>query len=206
MTELIKCILVGETNVGKTSIVKRFQGKTVKPGDTLPTMALETNETMNLQAANGNTVALSIWDTAGQEHYRALMPTYFHNANVVLYVCSIDNKQSIEKITDWYHLAQQSTDETCASIIVANKSDLGFAEGVTIDDIRKVQFSINALEIFETSALNGQNINDLFSFIINTESITRNKEYMCQLSLKEKEAFAENQEQDQNNNSCCNIQ
>lgn len=185
MSEMIKVCLVGDMSVGKTSIVKHFLGDPTAYKSAQPTVAVEANPTVDVQTTDGRLVSLSIWDTAGQEKYRTLIPMFFRNANVCIIVSSYDNKASFESVGEWQNAIFQKC-TTCKLIFVANKCDLAPVEGITDEYISDIGRSIAALDIFKTSAITGEGIKDLFQFIADSKDIETDQTYLVGLDTEEK--------------------
>ena len=117
-----KVILIGDTSVGKTSIVvqihKGIFDPNVEPtvGAGYVTVPIETN--------NGKKVDLNIWDTAGQEKFRAIVPSYIRDTTSAIIVCSTDSKESCVHLSTWYDLLRDNSEITPQIYIVLNKIDL----------------------------------------------------------------------------------
>jgi small GTP-binding protein len=111
----------------------------------------------------GRTVDLAIWDTAGQEVFRALAPQYFRDASMAIIVFSVTEQESLDGAEYWIKSVQDST-PTALLILAGNKVD---ATPRVIDFDRANEFA-EAREIpyVETSALTGQAVGTLFELIV----------------------------------------
>lgn len=113
--ERIKCCVIGDAGVGKTSLIHAFMDKPVEQLQS--TMGIDFfSKTMYIQEKN---VRLSIWDTAGAEQYHSLMHSYVRDAQIILIVYDISTKQSILK---WLQIAAQYAPTVLG--IIGNKDDL----------------------------------------------------------------------------------
>ena len=83
MTESIKIVLLGETAVGKTSIIQRFITDSFNSNCISSLSAQFNSKTMEI---NGETLKIDIWDTAGQEKYRSLARIFYKDAKVIVFV------------------------------------------------------------------------------------------------------------------------
>ena len=95
--EMIKIMLVGDTNVGKTSIMKAF----TEPGSehykkARNTVGLEYGE--RIVVLKGKKVMVQMWDTAGQERFRTLTPSYYRSAMGIFLVFSVTDKSSFNSV------------------------------------------------------------------------------------------------------------
>lgn len=202
MTEMIKVCLAGDSGVGKTSIVKHFLGDPTGYKSARPTVAVEANPSVQMQSSEGKLVNLSIWDTAGQEEFRNLVPLYFRNASVCIIVASYDNYESFQSIADWQDTIFQ-TCTTCKLILVANKCDLKPSSGITDDFISDKGRSIAALDIFKTSAVTGEGIKDLFQYIVDCKDIEADQNYLNGLNDEDRKQLDIAQEPENDKKSCC---
>ena len=121
MIKTVKFILVGDCNVGKTSLIKRYESENFSDNHE-PTIGLAFTK-RNLKV-NGEDIELQIWDTAGQEEYRALTKTYYRNSACVILVFDVTNKTSFENLDLWLKDVHSNTHEEVLVTIVANKSEV----------------------------------------------------------------------------------
>jgi len=159
--EPIKLILVGDTHVGKTSILSHYV-KGVISKDEAPTIgaAFEVKEI----TVNGQSYNMNIWDTAGQEAYRALLPMFFRGASIALVVFDVTNVQSFLSIDSRINEVKKYVDSKTLFAIVGNKIDLD-GRAVSSEAISKKANEMK-LRYFETSALSGLGINNLFESVL----------------------------------------
>ncbi|GIY83860.1 ras-related protein Rab-5A [Caerostris darwini] len=97
------------------------------------------------------TIRFQIWDTAGQETYKSMLPMYYRKANLALVVYDITCYESFTSLSRWIEELQRNADNECVICIIGNKNDLEHKR--VVDRNKAVQFakSIGAL-YFETSA------------------------------------------------------
>ena len=117
----LTAILVGDSNVGKTSIINKFISGTFDPKAKC-TINVEFN-TKNLKIDNNLYADLKIYDTAGQEKYRALTKSYYRNADGIILVFDLTNESSFNKLNKWINDINEST-KNIEIILVGNKADL----------------------------------------------------------------------------------
>ena len=104
-----KVVLVGESGIGKTSIINYFIYETYDDSVNSSTSVGFVSKEMNFNERN---IKFDIWDTAGQEKYRSLTKIFYTNSNVAILVYDITNRKSFEEIKNyWYKQIQQNCDD-----------------------------------------------------------------------------------------------
>ena len=163
-TQTCKVVLLGETSVGKTSIISRYTTNSFEMNNLSTSGASYANKPIELKKYN-KTIKFEIWDTAGQEKYRALTKIFYKKASVAILVYDITKKQTFNEIKNyWYNQVKNSTSNEIIIAIAANKSDLYEFEQVNEEEARKYAKEIGAI-FFVTSALNSSGIDELFRAI-----------------------------------------
>ena len=159
----IKIVLIGESAVGKTCIIKRF---------TSGTFEIESISSLSAQISskeieiNSQIYNIDIWDTAGQEKYRSLVKIFYKNSKAIIFVYDITNYKSFEELKKyWIPQTKQLLNENIVYGLVGNKSDLYEKEEVNENEARNFANQINAI-FFLNSALNNSGINDLFKNVV----------------------------------------
>ena len=158
--EAFKIVLIGESGVGKTSIISQFIHK-IFQDDIQPSMG-GTFTSKSLLFEDGKVLRLDIWDTAGQEKYRALTQMFYKDANAAVLVYDITRKDSFEELTKyWIDKIKENSSSNIILFLAANKSDLVEKEEVNEEEARKYAKEINA-DFCSISAKNSIGIDDLF--------------------------------------------
>ena len=99
-----KVVLLGESGVGKTCIIARFINNTFEDNIMSTTGASYAGKTMTFDDFQGKSIKFEIWDTAGQEKYRALTKIFYKDAGVAILVYDITRRESFEEIQKyWYN-------------------------------------------------------------------------------------------------------
>ena len=152
-----KVIFCGDTGVGKTSIIYH-QNKMSQEGiqATIASSSLTTKVEVH-----GQTVTLTVWDTAGQEDYRVLIPMYAHYSHVAVIVFDVSRPETFDSIPGWLQYLKDNADIPYI-FLVGNKMDIG--SQVAEDKVYQLAEE-NGLRYFPTSAKTGQNIDFLFAAI-----------------------------------------
>ncbi|OHT12961.1 small GTP-binding protein [Tritrichomonas foetus] len=155
----VKLVMLGSTTVGKTSIVTRLIRENFQ-SDTVSTIgASYLSQTINV---NGIQVKLQIWDTGGSERYRAMAPMYFHDADACLIVYDITSKNSFEDVDNWLKELKEKGPAKVLVALAGNKCDLEQLRCIKKEYAQEYCNKCNIRIFHETSALNGQNINQIF--------------------------------------------
>ncbi len=119
----------------------------------------------------GDTVLLTIWDLAGQSIFHGMRSSFYHGCKCALVVCDVTNAQSLENSFKWAEEAINYAKNSLQDIyLIGNKIDLAddrVVQNEQMDEVaKKFQETFNfAVKIYETSALTGENINELFEYM-----------------------------------------
>lgn len=120
-TRNTKVILIGETGVGKSSIIQRFLSNKFETGQ-MPTIGIDYSSIkVDFQGRKNH---LQIWDTAGQERFRSLVKSYYSNIQVAVIVYSVASLESFERVDYWLQNLKENVDQNVLIILVGNKRDL----------------------------------------------------------------------------------
>ena len=158
--ESIRCktILVGNSGVGKTSIISSYLSK-YNPNQKTTIGASFTNKTENI---NGQEVVFEIWDTAGQERFRSINSIFYQDAYICILVYDITKKESFEHLRDyWYNAVKEQGTAGMIFHVAGNKIDLFNNEEVEKKDVEEFCNRIDAGYDF-ISAQEHQYIDELF--------------------------------------------
>ena len=162
----VKCqlLIIGNLNVGKTSIITRFTNGTFSQ-NYLATVGVD-NYT-KIETIDNKNVQIKLWDTAGQEKFKSLTKSFFRGAEGVILVYDITNLESFTDLKLWINSIKENLGEekeSIPSIIVGNKIDLGERE-ISLEEANKF-CKDNNYEYFETSAKTGENIDKSFRALV----------------------------------------
>ena len=104
-----KVVLLGESGVGKTCIISRYTNNTFDDNNMSTTGASYCGKAMTFDEYGGKTIKFEIWDTAGQEKYRALTKIFYKDAGVAILVYDITLKKSFDEIKNyWFNQIKES--------------------------------------------------------------------------------------------------
>ncbi|XP_030075862.1 ras-related protein Rab-39B-like [Microcaecilia unicolor] len=156
--------LLGDSTVGKTSLVKRYTEGQFSSG--LPsTVGVEYYIRM-LQVEPGVRVKLQIWDTAGQERFRSMTRSFYRNIIGIMLVFDKSNRKSFEHVENWYREANEYN-FSCKVVfmLIGHKSDLETESVVPRGEAEAFASSLG-MAYFETSAQNNSNVDAAFEFLM----------------------------------------
>jgi small GTP-binding protein len=158
-----RVVTIGDSSVGKTSIINRFLRDTFEPDEPNTIGVLYDSF---VQECNGTPIEIQLWDTARQEQYRALGPVYYRNAGAALVVFDVSNRSSFENISDWIRSFRNVSAESATVIIIGNKCDR--CDRAVSPEDAKLWAKSNGAPYIETSAKTGQGVNFLFDHLVST--------------------------------------
>ena len=153
-----KLIVVGNISTGKSSILNRFVNETFEE-DYQATIGLDF-QSKNI-TIHDQDVRLILYDTAGQEKFRSLIPMYIREAQIILLIYDISNRESFESLPKWFSDILDVKNNEAVFVLVGNKIDLENERQVSTEEGK--QFAMEKNLIFqEVSAKNGTNFEELF--------------------------------------------
>ena len=156
-----KFLLLGESTVGKTSIIIRYIENTFNDSNS-STCGVDVKH--KYVSCDNNKIRLDIWDTAGQERFRGLAKNYFRGAHGFILVYDITNKESFIKLKGWIKDAKEkiNKEDSFKIMVVGNKKDCENDRAVEYNTLK--QFGEDNKVIFsEVSAKTGEGIDKLFN-------------------------------------------
>ncbi|KAI9496148.1 small GTPase [Zychaea mexicana] len=162
---LFKLVLIGDSGVGKSNLLSRF---------TTNEFNLESKSTIGVEFATKNieidkhTIKAQIWDTSGQERYRAITGAYYRGAVGALVVYDITRQQSFQNVMHWLKELRDHASQEIVIMLIGNKVDLAeTSRAVTIDEGGALAEQEGFL-FMETSALDATNVDKAFETVFDT--------------------------------------
>ncbi|KAG1121312.1 hypothetical protein G6F42_012550 [Rhizopus arrhizus] len=149
---LFKIVIIGDSSVGKSNLLLRY--------------------TSDEFLEDSRSTIAQIWDTSGQERYKAITSAFYRGAVGALLVygmgyIDVTRKSSFDHINQWLKELQEHTDESIPLVLIGNKVDLATSKrAVTTEDAERFATEANML-FFETSALDATNVNFAFETMFN---------------------------------------
>ncbi|KAK8894500.1 GTP-binding protein of the rab [Tritrichomonas musculus] len=180
----LKVIFIGDSNTGKTSIAYRLVNDTFNPDQqsTIGSCVFE----LHVKDGSGD-LNIHLWDTAGQEKFRSLIPNYSRDAKIVLLVYNISDPESLPRVDQWFDMLKQTAVNMPKIILIGNKVDI--ADNTSHEDIlsKQKQFANdmgandnnyeNYVAAFSTSAKTGEGINLIIQTIRSLSKVKSEVEY-----------------------------
>jgi len=159
---LYKIVLIGDSFVGKSNLLSRF---------TRNQFNMESKNTIGVEFAtrsiqtDGKTIKAQIWDTAGQEKFRAITSAYYRGAVGAIIVYDIAKHSTYENVNMWLQELKNHADPNLVIMLVGNKSDLRHLRDVQTEEAESFA-ETNQLSFIETSALDTTNVETAFHNIL----------------------------------------
>ena len=179
-----KVVFAGDVHVGKTALISRYLWNTL---NTEPTIAVNTFP-IDVELDGNRKVHMNVWDTAGGDDFRVIVPMYTREAVVAVLVFDVSCRATFANLEEWMKLVENE----CKVLIVANKSDLeADVRDTEIDEWCRKQ----KLEWYETSAKTGDGVDALFYAIAEevgkrSQIVTHRPNVVLQPEMEVKESKA----------------
>ena len=168
---LFKLLLIGNSGVGKSSLLFRFS-ENIWEKEFIPTIGVDfVSNNINFKSkkiqklksleVDGKKVKLQIWDTAGQERFKNIQASYYKGANGVLVVYDITNRESFEHLNSWLIEIEKNGNKNVYKLLIGNKADLEENRDIKKEEGQEFA-SINGMEFFETSAKTAYQVQEAF--------------------------------------------
>jgi small GTP-binding protein len=156
----LKIVLLGDSFVGKTSIVRSFFGDHFNEGLNVTVSPNQSTKILTLPTT-GKKIKLLVWDTAGQERYRSMAKAYYQDADAAILVYDVTSQTSFDILSYWIKEMKTNASNKVMLTIVGNKCDLIEREEVDIKNAKKYADQ-NQADFSLASAKTGVGVRDIF--------------------------------------------
>lgn len=158
---LFKILLIGNSGVGKSSLLLRFADDTFTD-NFMPTIGVDFK--IRTLEVDGRTIKLQIWDTAGQERFKTITSSYYKGAHGIIVVYDITDKESFKNIDNWMNEVEKHASDNVSRILVGNKCDMDESRQVSTDEGKELADQYN-IRFMETSAKESANVEEAFTLM-----------------------------------------
>jgi len=159
---LVKALLIGDSGVGKSSILKRFVDN---EAPTAHQSTIGVDFKIKTMEKDGKVVKLQIWDTAGQERFRTITRSYYRGAQAIVIVYDITNAESFNNVRGWMEDIDQYAAPNVTRVLVGNKCDL--AGKREVESGKGQEFARTAgMKFLEASAKDNTRVTDIFTTLV----------------------------------------
>jgi Ras-related protein Rab-1A len=158
---LFKILLIGNSGVGKSSLLLRFADDTFTD-NFMPTIGVDFK--IRTLEVDGRTIKLQIWDTAGQERFKTITSSYYKGAHGIIVVYDITDKESFKNIDTWMNEVEKHASDNVSRILVGNKCDMDESRQVSTDEGKELADQYN-IRFMETSAKESANVEEAFTLM-----------------------------------------
>ena len=193
----LKIMLLGDSTVGKTSILRRYC-KNEFSNKYATTIGIDFQFKNMIKF--DKRIRLQIWDTAGQERYKVVAKNYFNSSDGFVILYDITNKESFQNVTSWISQINDIASKAVKFILFGNKNDLEEARIVKKNEGENMAKKYSML-FYETSAKTGENINEGFDFLVN--EILKEDGRLSKLSKKSDAVDLTSSKKGNNKRGCC---
>jgi len=161
---VIKLLTLGETEVGKTSIVLRYSDDKFHE-DKTATIGIDFK--IKIIRKGNEVIKVSIYDTAGEERFKTLIKHYYRGANGILLIFDLTKKSTFDKLNFWLEDLRENSDniDNLYIHLIGNKNDLEEQRAISFEEATNFAKK-NKLPYMEVSAKTGKNIKNLFDEVI----------------------------------------
>ncbi|KAG8851014.1 hypothetical protein FRB96_009496 [Tulasnella sp. 330] len=160
----IKLLLIGNSSVGKSSLLLRFADETFLTEDE-SSATIGVDFRVSKMEVNGRRVKLSIWDTAGQERFRTITSSYYRGAQGIILVYDVSNRESFEALPRWLSEVETYVNAAVIKILVGNKVDKEFSRAVSVEEGAKFAERMGTLFV-EASAKTSVGVHEAFQEVV----------------------------------------
>ena len=158
---IFKIITLGESGIGKTSLIKRF-AHDIFEENRVPTIVVDF--LIKVLDIENKIIKIQLWDICGSERFKTVSPSYYRRTNGAIVAYDISDKWSFDRVKFWVNEVKKHPEIKTNVVIVGTKCDILDRE-VTEEEGKKLADELG-VRYFETSAKTGYNVNEAYNFLI----------------------------------------
>ena len=155
---IFKVLLLGNSNVGKSSLFLRFVDD-IWNDTFVPTIGVDFKiKTFEIDEKK---IKMQIWDTAGQERFKNIIASYYRGAHGILLIYDVSDKDSFKNLSNWLIEIEKNSNKNVLKVLIGNKTDLEDKRVITYNQGKEFADSYG-MKFIETSAKKNYNVNEAF--------------------------------------------
>ena len=156
---IFKVLLLGNSNVGKSSLFLRFVDD-IWNDTFVPTIGVDFKiKTFDI---DDKRIKMQIWDTAGQERFKNIIASYYRGAHGILLIYDVTDKDSFKNLSNWLIEIEKNSSKNVLKVLIGNKTDLEEKRVISYNQAKEFADSYG-LKYIETSAKKNLNVNEAFA-------------------------------------------
>ena len=156
---IFKVLLLGNSNVGKSSLFLRFVDD-IWNDTFVPTIGVDFKiKTFDIDEKR---IKMQIWDTAGQERFKNIIASYYRGAHGILLIYDVTDKDSFKNLSNWLIEIEKNSSKNVLKVLIGNKTDLEEKRVISYNQAKEFADSYG-LNYIETSAKKNLNVNEAFA-------------------------------------------
>jgi len=160
---LAKSIIIGDSSVGKSSLLYRYTEQDWNP-HYIATIGVDF-KVMTFDR-DGKVIKLQLWDTAGQDRFRSIVHTYYRGAHAVMLVFALNDRESFDHLCEWTQDVQRFATAGVPIVLIGNKADCPHGDVAVSDEEAEALAKHLGGVYMKTSARTGGGVDEAFTEVL----------------------------------------